>query len=86
LGEKTSIIKKNTEALLDASMEAGLEANAGEKKYVFVARHRTTGQNQDMVANKTFKNVAKLRYRVIEKSRNPFLTHVIFVNKETTLK
>jgi hypothetical protein len=39
------LIKKSTEALLDASKEAGVEVNAEKTKYVSVSHHQTTGQN-----------------------------------------
>jgi hypothetical protein len=44
LGENISIIKKHTEALLDASKKVGLEVNADKTKYNFMSCHQTTGQ------------------------------------------
>jgi hypothetical protein len=41
---KTKIIKKNTEALLDAS-KGVLEMNTEITKYMFMSRHQTAGQN-----------------------------------------
>jgi hypothetical protein len=39
-----NIINKNTEALLDAGKEVGLEVNAEKTKYMFMSHHQTTGQ------------------------------------------
>jgi hypothetical protein len=63
LGENTNIIKKNAEALLDASKETGLEVNSEKTKYMFISRHQTAGQsNYIRVVNKSFEKVAKLKY------------------------
>jgi hypothetical protein len=45
LGENINIIKKNAEALLDASKEIGLEVNSEITKYMFMSRHQTAGQS-----------------------------------------
>jgi sorting nexin-29 len=45
LGESINNIKKNTEALLDASKETGLEVNSEKTKYIFMPRHQTAGQS-----------------------------------------
>jgi hypothetical protein len=58
-----NIIKKNTEALLDASKEIGLEVNSEKTKYMFMSHHQTAGQSDCIrVANKSFENVAKFKY------------------------
>jgi hypothetical protein len=38
-------IKKNTETLIDASKEVGLEVNAEKSKYMLLSRHQNSGQN-----------------------------------------
>jgi hypothetical protein len=63
LGENINILKKNAEALLDASKEIGLEVNCEKTKYMFTSRHQTAGQsNYIRVANKSFGKVAKFEY------------------------
>jgi hypothetical protein len=63
LGESINIIKKNAEALLDASKEIGLEVNSERTKYMFMSCHQTAGQSNDMrVANKSFEKVVKFKY------------------------
>jgi hypothetical protein len=39
LGDNLSIVKKNTEALTDASKKVGLEVNTEKTKYMLMSRH-----------------------------------------------
>jgi hypothetical protein len=45
LGENINIIQENTEAVLVASKDIGLEVNAEKTKYMLMSHHQTTGQN-----------------------------------------
>jgi hypothetical protein len=63
LGKNINIIKKNAEALLDASKEIVLVVNSEKTKYMFMSRYQSTGQsNYIRVANKSFEKVAKFKY------------------------
>jgi hypothetical protein len=57
-------MKKNTETLIDASDEVGLEVYTDKTKYMLLSRHQNARQNHHdiKVANRCFENVAQFRY------------------------
>jgi hypothetical protein len=46
LEDNIDTIEKNTETLIDASKEVGLEVNVEKTKYMLLFRHQNAGQNR----------------------------------------
>jgi hypothetical protein len=64
LGDNVDAIK-NTQTLIDASKEIGLQVDAEKTKYMLLSRHQNAGQNHDIKIGNTrscFENVAQFRY------------------------
>jgi ribosomal protein S2 len=63
LGDNIDTTKKNTETLIEANKEVGLEVNTEKTKYMFLSRCQNAGQNHDIkFADRSFENVAQFRY------------------------
>jgi hypothetical protein len=63
LGYNIDTINKNTETLVDASKEFGLEVNVEKSKNMLMSRDQNAGQNRDIkIGNRSFENVSQLRY------------------------
>jgi hypothetical protein len=48
LGYDIDTIKKNTQTLIDASKEVGLEVNVEKTKNLLLSRHQNAGQNNNI--------------------------------------
>jgi hypothetical protein len=63
LGGSTCAIKKNTEALIVASKEIGLEVNAEKTKCIVMSRDQNAGQNHNIkIDNKDLERVEQFKY------------------------
>jgi hypothetical protein len=63
VGKKIITIKKNTEALLDASTETDLEENPEKTKYMLMSRSQKIGRKYGIkIGNRSSEDVAKFRY------------------------
>jgi hypothetical protein len=63
LGGSKHSIKKNTEDLVIASTEIGLEVNAEKTKYMVMSRNQNAGHNHNIkIDNKSFERVEEFKY------------------------
>jgi hypothetical protein len=63
LGDSVNLKNENSETLLEASRDIGLEINAEKSKYMIMSRYPNSGQNQNIrIANESVENVAKFKY------------------------
>jgi hypothetical protein len=63
LGDNIDTIRKNTQTLIDASKEVGLQINIEKIKYMLLSRHQNVGRNWDIkIANRSFENVSQFKY------------------------
>jgi len=71
LGRSVHTIKKNTEALVIASREIGLEVNADKTKYMVTSRDQNAGRNHDIKTdNSCFENSIQEENKCRLKSQN----------------
>jgi hypothetical protein len=62
LGENIDTVQKNTEALLDAGKEGGLEVNSEKTKCMLMSRKKAGQEHSIKIANTSFESVAKFKY------------------------
>jgi hypothetical protein len=63
LDDNIDTIKRNTQTLIDASKEVGLEVNKEKTKYTLLSRHQNAEENHDIkTASRSFENVAQFKY------------------------
>jgi hypothetical protein len=62
LEENIYTMQKNTEALLDAGKEDGLEVNLEKTNYMLMSRKKAGQKHGIKIANKSFEGVEKSKY------------------------
>jgi len=63
LGRSIHTVKKNTEALVVASKETGLEVNADKTEYIVVSQHKISGCSHRIeIGNGSFRRVEQFKY------------------------
>jgi hypothetical protein len=60
--ENIDTIEKNTEALLDAGKEVGLEVNSEKNKYMLMSHKKAGRKHSIKRTNRSFEGVAKCKY------------------------
>jgi hypothetical protein len=59
----TLISRRNTQTLIDASEEVGLEINVEKTKYMLVSWDQNAGRNWEIkIGNRSFENVSQFKY------------------------
>jgi nitrous oxide reductase len=62
LRENIDTLQKNTEALLDASKEVGVEVNPEKTKYMLMSCKKAGQKRSIRIVSKSFEGVAKFKY------------------------
>jgi hypothetical protein len=62
LGDDKNTVNKNTQTLIDASKEVGLEVNVEKTKYILVSRDQNAGQTREIKIGRSFENVSQFKY------------------------
>jgi hypothetical protein len=63
LGDNIDTNNKNTQTVIDASKEVGLEVNVEKTKYMLVSQDQNAGQNREIkIGNRSFENVSQFKY------------------------
>jgi hypothetical protein len=66
--------RKNTQVLLEASREVGLEVNREKTKHIVMSLHKNSWKNPNLlIANKFFENVAKFKYSGTTETNQSFI-------------